>query len=78
MDISKVPEHTIVNLIKAVIKHTTAVTASHGEEDKTDMLIDLIQTIKEQSKDVEEYERKEYLSRRFARRHCIDEYPDSE
>ena len=63
MDISKVPEHTIVNLIKAVIKHTTA---WHGE-DRTDMLIDLIQTIKEYSKDVEEYERKQYLSRRFAR-----------
>lgn len=78
MDISRVPEHTIENLIKAVIKHVNAVTVTNGEEDRNDILIELIQTIKEYSKDVEDYERKDYLSKRFARRHCIEDYPDSE
>ena len=63
MDISKVPTHTIEKLIKTVINHNNVLAVTNGEEDRNDMLFEIIQIIKEYSKDVEDYDQQDYARR---------------
>jgi hypothetical protein len=72
MDISKVPTHTLTNLIKAVIMHLNKEVVTHGEENNNKKLDELINNIFVYSTDAEQFARTDYLSRRFARRHCFD------
>lgn len=72
MDISKIPIHTLVDLIKSVVRHLNKDTVTNGEENNNEKLNEIINAIFMYSTDIEEYARTDYLTRRFARRHCID------